>query len=102
MLMVAGCGATDRRPTACTARGCQVVVAAALLATTMMARAAEPGALAEDIAVDHASSEPWRTSAVYSHSALRRCSGVIRSFQSTTSWEKSSSVARQLPRSQRA
>src|SRR5438067_7868967 len=70
MLTVAGCGAADWTPKACMARGCRVIVAAALLATAMMARAAEPGALVQEIAVDRESSEPWRTSSVYSHSAL--------------------------------
>lgn len=70
MLMVAGCGATGRRPVAGTSRGCRATVAAALLAATVLARAAQPGAPAEEIAVGHGSSEPWRTSAVYSHSAL--------------------------------
>lgn len=70
MRTVAGCGATDRSPAAWMAHGCRAVVAAALLGTTMLARADEPGALAEEIAVGHESSDPWRTSAVYSHSAL--------------------------------
>ena len=46
-------------------------------------------------------SSPWKNS-VYSHSALRRCSAVSFSRQSMASWVKSISVARQLPRSQRA
>ena len=46
-------------------------------------------------------SSPWKKS-VNSHSAPRRCSGVMRSCQSMRSCEKSISVARQLPFSQRA
>jgi len=52
------------------ARGCRAVIAAALLVTAMLSRAAEPGELAAEVAAAPASSEPWRASGVYSHSAL--------------------------------
>jgi len=46
-------------------------------------------------------SSPWKNSAKI-HSAPRRCSSDRRSCQSTRSWLKSISVARQLPFSHRA
>ena len=46
-------------------------------------------------------SSPWKNSE-YSHSAPRRCSGVNSCSQWRRSSVKSISVARQLPRSQRA